>query len=213
VRRSQYTGGLLEALTGQHSWAEFVELAADRAESAGARWEPEPEPAAEMPAELHRQVWHAIRDSVYRPNVYDDARLLAEEVTSALAPLFNCRQPPAGPGRERKLAVPLVMTSVEGAIWDGNGNLVLDASLGWERREKIGSLKTTNPDTLSELVNHYNAPPAPAGWPAPRLGREGLPAKGLVLWWNTVEWAWLHVGCIEPNDRWLPGPPPLPKAP
>jgi hypothetical protein len=205
VRRSQYTGGLLEALTGQHSWAEFVELAADRAEAAGARWEPEPEPAAELPAEVRKAILGVFGGWVF-------ATLWTDKVCARLAPLWP-RQQPAGPGRERRLAVPLVMTSVEGAIWDGNGNLVLDASLGWERREKIGSLKTTNPDTLSELVNHYNAPPAPAGWPAPRLGRKGLPPASYVHLWDGEDWMLVQPHEVEDDGLWLPQPPPPPVAP
>jgi hypothetical protein len=70
-------------------------------------------------------------------------------------------------------------------------------------------------EAFRELVSFYNlaTPPVPAGWPPPRLGREGLPAEGAVLWWNTIEWTWLHAGSIGPGDRWLPAPPSPPVAP
>jgi hypothetical protein len=205
VRRSEF----VELLT---STTVPMRTVLEAAEAAGARWEPEPEPAAELPTEASGRLWDLFHEALEPDILSPREPTVMRKLLAAVASVWP-RWQPAGPGRERRLAVPLVMTSVEGAIWDGNGNLVLDASLGWERREKIGSLKTTNPDTLSELVNHYNAPLAPAGWPAPRLGREGLPEKGMVLWWSTVEWVSLHAGSIDPNDWWLPQPPPPPEAP
>jgi hypothetical protein len=182
------------------------------AEAAGARWEPEPEPAAELPTEASGRLWDLFHEALEPDILSPREPTVMRKLLAAVASVWP-RWQPAGPGRERKLAVPLVMTSVEGAIWDGNGNLVLDASLGWKRLGKIGSLKTTNPDTLSELVNHYNAPPAPAGWPAPRLGRAGLPLDGSVHLWNGKDWVAARPHEVEHDDLWLPRPPPPPEAP
>jgi hypothetical protein len=184
-------------------------VAANLAQEAGARWEPEPEPAAEMPAEamaVLREETALLRGSC-RVDVVDD---LIHDIAARLAPLWP-RQQPAGPARERKLAVPVLM-HYRGV--GGGDALVYDVEPAGGEKFRV-RIDPAGEDVLHELVGSYNlaTPPAPAGWPAPRLGREGLPAKGLVLWWNTVEWAWLHVGCIEPNDRWLPGPPPPPEAP
>jgi hypothetical protein len=82
-----------------------------------------------------------------------------------------------------------------------------------EINEPDESWTETDRATLVELVDHYNAPPAPAGWPAPRMGREGLPPAGKVHLWDGEDWVAVRTRAVEGDGLWLPQPPPPPEMP
>jgi hypothetical protein len=205
VRRSQFATAYGEGATLD-------------AEAAGARWEPEPEPAAELTrAELDAigsaaiGAWHAADPGPDKP-------LAAGRAAVAKLRELSPRQQPAGPGRERKLAVPLRLIP---SAWptcrveDAARRNILDVSTykPGEINEPDESWTETDRATLVELVDHYNAPPAPAGWSPPRLGRKGLPPASFVHLWDGEDWVPVQPHEVEDDDRWLPQPPPPPEAP
>jgi hypothetical protein len=189
------------------------------AEAAGARWEPEPEPAAELPTEVAAKIGDVCYDVATR-DVRHHWTDYACAMRAALAPLWP-RPQPAGPGRERRLAVPLRLIP---SAWptcrveDAARRNILDVSTykPGEINEPDESWTETDRATLVELVNHYNAPPAPAaGWPAPTLAVPGKPATQPVgdhLRHIGGAWRWAHRG-ERACHWWLPQPPPPPKAP
>jgi hypothetical protein len=68
-------------------------------------------------------------------------------------------------------------------------------------------------EAFRELVSFYNlaTPPAPAGWPAPRLGRKGLPPASYVHLWDGEDWVLVQPHEVEDDGLWLPQPPPPPE--
>jgi hypothetical protein len=167
---------------------------------------PGPEPAAGLPAEALAEIETGIEDYL---EVGGELRMaLVNSIADRLAPLWLHRQP-AGPGRERRLAVPLWMAARgTGAA----GRKLFDLLTADDRSVRL-RLDPGDAMVIVELVNHYNAPPSPADWPAPRRGREGLPPAGKVHLWDGEDWVAVRTRAVEGDGRWLPQPPPPPEAP
>jgi hypothetical protein len=176
------------------------------AEAAGARWEPEP--AAGLPAEALAEIETGIEDYL---EVGGELRMaLVNSIADRLAPLWP-RPQPAGPGCERRPRVPVLMLF---RGFGASGRLLYDI---WPAGEPTFRMRI-DPDgdlIIRELLDYYNAPPAPAGWPAPRLGREGLLAdpEAEMLYWDGKAWLRCVAEDIRDEDWWLPQPPPPPVAP
>lgn len=199
MRRSQFVEEALAAGAPRGA----AERLARRAEAAGARWEPE-EPAAQtkLPADVEAVIR---REMQYLSG-------WADTLCAALAPLWPAQQP-AGPARQRRLAVPLRVfpgrNRVGATVRDDDGKKVLDASAYdlWREDDEAG---------LLELVRVYNAPPAPAGWPAPTLAVPGdeasqPPVGELVLYWEDTGWFGARRFSFDkPWSRWWMPSPPLP---
>jgi hypothetical protein len=187
-------------------------VAANLAQEAGARWDPEPEPAEALTHAELDAIGSAAILAWSAANPGPEAPLAAGR--AAVAKLRELAPQPAGPGRERKLAVPLLMCyrGVGGA-----GRVLYDIELIDGKRFRV----RIDPDgdwVFRELLGYYNAPPAPAGWPAPTLAVPGKPET------QPVGDHFSHIGdawrgayrgerACQFSGWWLPQPPDPPEMP